>query len=852
MRSLKKLLFFAAGTILSIMMPAQNLPPLKPAPQIKQGSLRCGVKYYLVTDASAKGYADMAIVRRDEVPSEQTRSQLRSLNGFNVPPYEFLGRHGIGCREQGYFTDEEGSTVFHFDDVPVSDPSVLDSALLLSFSLVTASKADQAIIVSGDISVPEVTKKMEIFSMMVPQMYPSTKVVNYVWEPTVCPAVMFTRTGPGERAEIKVTYTSPRTPPEYMNTAQPLIMDIFFREFSEILVHRLESNLRNSEVPFSSISTDYTPSSATSYDEKFSVSVVAPTEYANQVMETISYTYASLEAFGAVQAEFNDAKKVLSSGMANLAVSPPGNRAWTDLCSRAFLYGAWLTPFSEEEALFSRKNVKDSVELRHFNTIASALLDQSSNIMIDYRARLDSLDDNQVIFDYNLAYIVGSKTRHEYDYAWSRGDTLALAARYPKVKLKTEKTEPVSGGWMWTFSNGMKVAFKRVPGAKMFDFCLLLNGGYSLIPSLKEGEGGYYSDMPKLFGTAGMDAEVFWNTLKANGIEIEPSVTVSDMKLRGSAPKERLNLLLKALIAYGDSREMDTAAFSNYLSRRRMSFRLGDSEQDRLGRTLDSLLCPGYVYTPYISESALSEDLQSKAAKYLNDRFVSVDDGVLVISGDFDEPTLKKILCRYMGGFHTSRYAQARRPVQYQAISGTSVSTVEGDPKGIYMLLSTEYPLTSLNYLCSDIVAERLRVAAVGAAAPYGLSVSVSRDYASYPQERLSYMIACTPADPSGLPEGIGGSVMDALPSIRKAISDCAAKDISASDLARYKGLVTGRTGALLGTTATITDAVTLRYSRGKDLISHYNENINQINAAKIKEMSTAAVTNGRVEYIVK
>ena len=853
MRCCKNMFFLFAGLLLSIMMPAQTLPPLPAAPQIKQGTLRCGVKYYLVTDASDKGYADMAIVRRDEVPSDKTRSQMASLPSFPVSPYAFLSRNGIGCREEGWFDDQEGSTVFHFDNVPVSSPAVLDSILLMTFNLVSASGADQAIAISGDIQVPEVIKKMDIFSMMVPQMYPSRKPLNYVWEPTICPAVsFFPPSNPGSgSAEIRVSYSSPRTPPEYMNTAQPMIMDIFFREFSEILTHRLEADLKALSLPYSSIKTEYTPSSATSFDENFSVSVVTSNDDVDQVMQVISSAFGSLEAFGAGQNELNDAKTLLSSGITTEALETPGNKAWTDLCVRSFLYGASLAPFKEEEALFARKNVPDSLELKHFNNMAAALLDQSSNIMIEYFAELDSLDDNQVIFDYNLAYIVGSKTRQEYDYAWSRGDTLKLAAKYPKVKIKGEKAEAVSGGKMWTFSNNVKVAYKRIPGAKMFDFCLLIGGGYAMIPNLAEGEGGFYSDMPKMFGTSGMNADEFWNTLRANGIEIETSVSEANMKIRGSAPKESLNLLLKALTAFGNSRTPDKESFDDYLRRENLTF-LAEGDGG-IRKKLYSLLAPGYVQTPFKSSRALTEDLLDKAGKYMYDRFLAVDDGVLVITGDFDETWLKKILCRYIGGFHTSRMTPVRKPVQYQAISGTSTTTVDGKEKGIYMLLSAEFPLTALNYLCTDIVAERLRTAIVAAAAPYGLSVKVSGSAASYPQERFSYEIYCVPAAPFGLPRETSDiAVTEALPAIRKAIADCAAKDIPAAELERYKALVTGHVGAILGKSPTITDAVALRYSRGKDLMSSYNENVKLITPAKIRELTGAVTSGGRVEYIVK
>ena len=55
----------------SRIVPAQTqLPPLPIDSRIQKGTLGCGVTYYMVTDPTVKGYADVAIVQRDEPLSE--------------------------------------------------------------------------------------------------------------------------------------------------------------------------------------------------------------------------------------------------------------------------------------------------------------------------------------------------------------------------------------------------------------------------------------------------------------------------------------------------------------------------------------------------------------------------------------------------------------------------------------------------------------------------------------------------------------------------------------------------------------------------------------------------------------
>ena len=146
----------------SRMVPAQTqLPPLPVDSRIQKGTLGCGVTYYMVTDPSVKGYADVAIVQRDEPLSAAKRTTLSS---------SYLRRMSIAPGPEGYLSDTDGSTVYRFCHVPFYRPEALDSTLLYTFGLVARSKAQQAVIVSGDIDAPELKKKLDVFSMLVPRM----------------------------------------------------------------------------------------------------------------------------------------------------------------------------------------------------------------------------------------------------------------------------------------------------------------------------------------------------------------------------------------------------------------------------------------------------------------------------------------------------------------------------------------------------------------------------------------------------------------------------------------------------------------------------------------------------------
>ncbi|MBO6081400.1 MAG: hypothetical protein J6P46_00040, partial [Bacteroidales bacterium] len=61
---------------------------------------------------------------------------------------------------------------------------------------------------------------------------------------------------------------------------------------------------------------------------------------------------------------------------------------------------------------------------------------------------------------------------------------------------------------------------------------------------------------------ADMKHTAFQSMLSANGITLDPEVTLTDFRLAGAAPSSRLPLLLKSLLALSQQRKADADAFA--------------------------------------------------------------------------------------------------------------------------------------------------------------------------------------------------------------------------------------------------------------------------------------------------
>lgn len=830
----KYVLFLLALVVSSISVPAADLPTLPVDSRIIKGTLGCGATYYMVSNSSVKGYADIAVIRRDEAPSQEARRTLRS---------DFFSRMGIAPGPEGYLSDYDGSSVFRYRHVAFHNADVLDSTLLYTFSQMSRSRAEQAVIVCGDIDPVELKKKMDIFSMLVPRiLVKESHTPDYVWEPSPAPSVNVT-TVPGKKdVEISVTYSSARIPHNLMNTPQTLTTRILAQEFQAILGHRLKRNFHDVGIPYGEISFSSLGSADTPGDERYTVSVNTTPEYAESAMRTISSTIGELDSFGATVEEFSDAKRILTPAYLRKAAEMPSTEEDTDRCIAHFLYGAPLSPFAEEARLFARKNVPDSIQTRHFNQFSAALAEQLSNLSLQYVTASDSLDRDEALFYYNLAYLYGSIAPSGKDYSWHSADSLGLERDLPRVRIRTEKTEPITGGKLWTFSNGIRVAFKQIPGSGMFSYSLVLNGGLSTIKDIKPGEGGYFADILSLYDAGGLSAPAFRDLMESAGISMNTDVGVFSMSLSGDAPSSQLLFLLKTLRAIACDRHLNSSEFEKYLRSKPLR---PASIEDKVFLQLN----PGFAASASRDPEALSAETAQKADDYFAKRFARMNDGILLLAGDLDEGVVKKMLTRTLGGFDTDRGSLPRPAVDLRPIVGARAMEGTGEP-GVYVMMDAPYAVTAQSFYTADIAAEALRYALLVHLAPYGYTVDVSPTLIVHPQERFRMFITCRPANKSGLPEDSIRDMDRAVTAVRAAIKNISGKPVQQAYLKAWKATVLQQVKDDMHSPEGAVTALKNRYAFGKD-VSRYEESINSVTPEELRNFLHALASGGRIEYIV-
>ena len=825
----------------SISMPAQNLPALQKDGSITTGSLSNGISYYLVTNSTMKGVADFALVRKGMTDSLAARSELSSLPHFNkTVPYKFLSRKGIGCRPDGYISFVEDATLFRFDEVPMFDAAASDTTLLMLFDIIAAQPRPHAVIISGDINPAAIIEKMKVFSLMVPFRTTSYQPKAYSWTPTEETSYSFV---PSPVASVEVDFRAPRTPADQMNTIQPFISQLFSLELADLVKYRLRESLISRNIPVRSISVRNIGSGDSSGDEHFIVKMEMDEDQLIPATMSLSSTLAELGTKAIGKDEYmNYRARVLKS-----LSRPRTNDEMVLQCVSNYLFGGDLTTSPTKTKYFTSKNMSIDSETALFNNYTSALLGDTDDATVRWTGSSDEYDEwtYQMVFK-STWNVVAMLDKPTYYWTVSARDTSTFGSDKGKTKLKNVATEPVSGGDMWTFANGMRVIYKKMATGGRFSYSMMIKGGFSTVRDLSRGEGAFFSDMMGLHRIAGLSPGSFEKVLIANGIDIQTRVSASDLRICGSAPSNRYALVVKALLSVANERKMDLDGFGAY---RKMELSMMEWSP------LDSLMYPENIYTEVKTPSGLTPATLSDAEAFFSKEFIRCSDGVIVLVGELPVDTVQKYLAKTLGGFRVSKSVTPRSAASLNLRSGSSTFTYEGDSPSVSIGVAAAYPYSTENMMAFKAACLSLVRRLSGVMAPLGYNVRAEDKFFSFPREVGDLRLTLTPVPEVGLPEGVDPSETDldkALQVARKTIEEVFSSPVSGPELASCKALLANEYSMMLADPANYADAILMRYSSGKDVLTSYNDKINGISADKIKEVFSALAGGMRVEYVVK
>ena len=858
-------LFF--GLFLALSSFGQELPKFPSDPAVKHGTLPNGTSWYITSNPSAKSMADFALVQKcglnsasqDNDPVLAARKSLTSL--AHIPnPQKFLTDHGIAPSEHGYVQVTDDATIYRFRDVLLYDEkSVLDSTLLMIFDIIGRAEhfqdhsrashypqSDQAIVISGDVNVDDIVKKMNYMSLMINPLS-SHEGTSYQWKDAEGPLF---KVEASDKASVSVSWRMPRHSRDNMNTIQPVIFHMMLEELGNVVEQGIQARLLNHGIPCAGVEWSYLSSSDSATDEKFTVSVPSETEYLPDVLTTLAGTFATIRSGNTALWEIRLARRKGLDSLFGLSVNPlRSNAETTERCIRAFLRNSPLASYKEIYNFYTSRNIPDTTELRLFNNVAKALVSDMNNMTVTCK----SPDRN---FTSEMAETLFGKAWNIEENPIAEPCGTALSAEpepyLEKFRLSSTRTDGQSNSTMWTFSNGFTVVYKKMATSGKMFYSLAQRGGYGSIPGLIQGEGGFFSDYPYLSRINGCPGADFFNTLKMEGIEMTPTVSLSHLRLSGVTSEEKVPVMLNALVTFFNNMEKDTQASEQYIASQRLKDKFAPMYY-KAEAAMEDILCPDNILTPYKNASVLDESFFDKADQYFKKQSKKMDDGLLILVGEMDEFELRKILTSYVCHFKTARKTFQRESFRYQTISGTSLYTVDGECDMIDILMWSPYPLTTDNVITAQIAGLVMQRRLAETLAKSGMYADVSSEVFIYPQESARMRIKTGIADASGFAlDNRPSDPLRTLSMIRSCIGEIGKQTVGDKELAACKKNIKGKLETQMEDPQWWMEILTRRYMDGKDLYTNLLSKVDAVSSQKVSDLLEKLVLGSRVEYLIK
>ena len=722
-----------------------------------------------------------------------------------------------GFADYALVSKAERQTLMSINDVLSSDEVKSDSTLFVLMKQVACLEvtSDLAVIACGDINPSKVLEKLKYMSYMIPTggvgfkfEYPEEKPTSVVFDES-----LDEHSG---MVTVRGSWTSPRIPEYLMNTVQTAVYDKVIYELGVILTDRVRKDLRGSDIPVADVRFNHSGSLHTSGSETFTISVTLLPEHAGAADDALHRALAETDLVGAPGSDLRLAENRYFRHLSYLSSTVERtNKEYMDRCIMAYLYNAPLSSSRERLDFFKSKNLSDQSREMMFHGISSALID---------------VDDDSLLFEAKDVY--------------NLSDTLSFPDICPKVKIRSSKKDPLSSGTVWTFSNGLKVVYKKMPTARTMYYSLALNVGYGSVDGLRKGEGAFMSDFLDLCYISGMKSADFKKVLSLSGVTMDQKVSVTDIIVRGEVSDRNIPLLMKSLLAVVNERTLDTAACSYYFKSENLRLNHVKNSQS-VPAAIDSLFCKDYIYSSYKSAGHLYEDTMDKAAQLWDEASSRMNDGVLVLVGDMDETALKKILLQYAGGFRTRESASLRTGKTYQMVSGSTAYTAAGEDETVVVAMSTRLPMTMENHIAARLASKELEHQLAERLAPCGMVVRLSSSLTLYPEDRYNVMLSVRPAEGRKMPE-------DALELIRAALGSLAIGLPEGNHLKAYKDDLKHSYGLSLQEPEYWVAAMTRRYVDGKDFTTGFPAKTDAVTSEKVKDVIAALQKGGRIEYVIK
>lgn len=780
----------------------QELPVFGRSPEYKTGRLPNGVEYIMVASQASKGKADFALVQMGAGDEGAASRALSSLPHFTVPsPAGYLLGHGVLPGADGYAFRTGGALVYGFKDVPVYDKSLRDSTLLLICDLMETHPLSQTLIVAGDIAPGDLSGSLYMLSLSVPARAGAPAVQDKQWQKHDVRKVSIRHIPSAEQAELSLVFSTPSTPRSELGSSIPLVSRKYTDIMGIILTRRLRDAFMVAGIACSGL--DFITRTVLSEGEvQYGLKLQTAPGSVSDAMKLCARIMSELDNYGATVEEFTAASHMVSSTAA-LAVgnTVPSNSEYVRRCVDAALFGASLASDDDVNAFVAQQVLAPETEQPLFNRYASALLDREDGLAMHFSIPGVGFDTDEAIAAFDSGWQEAAQAG-EAIASWHPAEGFGdLKPSRRKIKRKAIIQDPVTSGETWTYSNGMRVIFKKTSTRGLVHFAFVLNGGYSSIQGLAAGEERSLQDALELYSIAGVPLADARDMLAAEGVSIDARLSSSAFTISGYAPAGKMKLVMDFIesLAYHRSPRKD------------------------------------------------------KLEKYLDRQFQKCADGALILIGDMDRIDTEDLMKARLGVF-TCNKQYAARPVvtrSYPHTWRTETVTGRSDAGSVSMSFAAALPYSQESVattgIASILLENRLAAALIG----LGMRAECRLESSVSPIEMASLEIKLSHSDLGGLPaESRAAALEEGLVAARAAIASV--RNVSEAEFEFARRAYLDKVLSNIGREEFLLGAAIMRSTHGRDMVTGITGRIEALDKGEVEALVGSLCASTRLEIISK
>lgn len=280
--------------------------------------------------------------------------------------------------------------------------------------------------------------------------------------------------------------------------------------------------------------------------------------------------------------------------------------------------------------------------------------------------------------------------------------------------ITAQDTLPQLGARVWTLSNGVKVFVKKTdlnpdevivagaaPGGLSQNYTAAQAPSFKAINAVMavSGYGAFtQSDLKKALAGKNVKSRTFVSKTE-EGFQV--TTTPADLETA-----LQLNYLKLT------SPQKDEKAFAQYLEQQRV--RLQNQHSDPKFEFADSLFAHVFRHHPLAAEKLLKEEVDRVDYDCIldcyRDRFADVSDMNVFIVGNFDEDSLRTLVCRYIASLPGNGRVERPRDIDYRLFSRDTVVTwsrhMENPQDKVYFFWTGTMPMTLRNSLLAKMTGQ--------------------------------------------------------------------------------------------------------------------------------------------------